>query len=158
MESTNNKLLKQILKGTMISILGSLVFLIIFAIILTYTKVSEETITPVIIIITGISILIGSIIGSRKIRKNGILVGGIVRTNIYSNTIFYIKSIKRRLFNKHAIHNHVYSSNYLRNDRRHNRSKQQNKVNHSIEVNHLIHLKEEVKNKANVIFCRYFIS
>ena len=152
MESTNNKLLKQILKGTMISILGSLVFLIIFAIILTYTKVSEETITPVIIIITGISILIGSIIGSRKIRKNGILVGGIVRTNIYSNTIFYIKS------NKHAIHNHVYSSNYLRNDRRHNRSKQQNKVNHSIEVNHLIHLKEEVKNKANVIFCRYFIS
>ena len=95
MESTNNKLLKQILKGTMISILGSLVFLIIFAIILTYTKVSEETITPVIIIITGISILIGSIIGSRKIRKNGILVGGIVRTNIYSNTIFYIKSIKR---------------------------------------------------------------
>ena len=64
MESTNNKLLKQILKGTMISILGSLVFLIIFAIILTYTKVSEETITPVIIIITGISILIGSIIGS----------------------------------------------------------------------------------------------
>ena len=149
MESTNNKLLKQILKGTMISILGSLVFLIIFAIILTYTKVSEETITPVIIIITGISILIG---------KNGILVGGIVRTNIYSNTIFYIKSIKRRLFNKHAIHNHVYSSNYLRNDRRHNRSKQQNKVNHSIEVNHLIHLKEAVKNKANVIFCRYFIS
>ena len=81
-----------------------------------------------------------------------------MRTNIYSNTIFYIKSIKRRLFNKHAIHNHVYSSNYLRNDRRHNRSKQQNKVNHSIEVNHLIHLKEEVKNKANVIFCRYFIS
>lgn len=154
MESTNNKLLKQILKGTMISILGSLVFLIIFAIILTYTKVSEETITPVIIIITGISILIGS----RKIRKNGILVGGIVRTNIYSNTVFYIKSIKRRLFNKHAIHNHVYSSNYLRNDRRHNRSKQQNKVNHSIEVNQLIHLKEAVKNKANVIFCRYFIS
>ena len=35
MESTNNKLLKQILKGTMISILGSLVFLIILAIILT---------------------------------------------------------------------------------------------------------------------------
>ncbi len=63
-----------------------------------------------------------------------------MRTNIYSNTIFYIKSIKRRLFNKHAIHNHVYSSNYLRNDRRHN-FKQQNKVNHSIEVNHLIHLK-----------------
>ena len=90
MESTNNKLLKQILKGTMISILGSLVFLIIFAIILTYTKVSEETITPVIIIITGISILIGSIIGSRKIRKNGILVGGIVRTNIHINIIFYI--------------------------------------------------------------------
>ncbi len=69
MESTNNKLLKQILKGTMISILGSLVFLIIFAIILTYTKVSEETITPVIIIITGISILIGTIIEKQKNKK-----------------------------------------------------------------------------------------
>ena len=48
------------------------------SLILSYTNISETTIPPVIIIITAISILIGSSIGNIKIKKNGILNGAII--------------------------------------------------------------------------------
>ena len=91
MENSQGQEIKQILKGVGISLLSSSVMLIIFAIILTVTDLSENTIPPVIIIITGISILIGSIIGNRKIIKNGIVHGGIVGF-IYFLIIYLISS------------------------------------------------------------------
>ena len=70
----------------------TLVLLLIFATILTYTETGEETINPVIIIITAISILIGSSIGNIKIKKNGLINGGIIG-GIYMLTIYLISSI-----------------------------------------------------------------
>ena len=52
MENTKN-----IFKGVGISLALTMVLLLIFSAILTYTNVSESTIPPVIIIITAISIL-----------------------------------------------------------------------------------------------------
>lgn len=92
MEATENKSLIQILKGVGISLLMTLILLIIFATILTYTNVPESTISTVIIIITAISILIGSMISNRCIRKNGLLNGGLVGA-IYLIIIYLISSI-----------------------------------------------------------------
>lgn len=76
-----------IIKGVIISIIFTLLFLFIFAIILTYTSVSESFITPVIIIVTAISVFIGSSIGNLKMKKNGLLngaaVGGIYLISVY---------------------------------------------------------------------------
>ena len=92
MENSTNNFFKNVFKGVFFSIISSLVFLIIFAIILTYTNVAEITIVPVIIVISGISILIGSILESRKLNKNGIWLGGAIGI-IYMLIIYFISSL-----------------------------------------------------------------
>ena len=76
-----------IIKGVVISFLTTLILLFIFSIILTYSNLSENIIVPTIIIITAISIFIGSTIASLKISKNGMvngaLIGGIYLVIIY---------------------------------------------------------------------------
>ena len=72
------KNLKNISIGIGISIFITAICLFVFSILLTYTNLSENTITPTIIIITGISVLIGSSIGNVKIKKNGIINGAII--------------------------------------------------------------------------------
>ena len=67
-----------ILRGILISFLFTLLMLIIYSILLVYTNLSEQTIRPVIITITGVSILIGSSLGTKKLTKNGLLSGGII--------------------------------------------------------------------------------
>lgn len=59
---------------------------------LSYTSVSENTMVPVIITITGISILIGSSISSMHIKKQGMLNGALVGL-IYMLTIYILSSI-----------------------------------------------------------------
>lgn len=81
-----------ILKGVGISIIATLIFLLIFSIVLTYTNISENAIEPVIITLTAVSILIGSSIGGLKIKKNGILNGGIIG-GIYFVVIYIISSL-----------------------------------------------------------------
>ena len=82
----------RIVKGSITSIILTLVLLFIFSIIVTYTNVKESIISPIIIIITSISILIGSSISSLKIKKNGLLNGAIVGI-IYILTIYILSSI-----------------------------------------------------------------
>ena len=77
-ESEVKKNIIRIIKGSVFAIILSIVFLLIYALILTYTDISESTIVPVVTVIVGISILIGSMVSVRKIRKNGLLNGGIV--------------------------------------------------------------------------------
>ncbi len=76
-----------IAKGFIISLVISLVSVFVYAIVLVNTNVQESTIKPVVITITGISILIGSSISSLKIKKNGILngvcVGGLYLVSLY---------------------------------------------------------------------------
>ncbi len=92
MENSNTSSITNILKGVGISIVITLIFLLIFSIILTYTNISEDTIAPVIIVLTSISILIGSSIGSLKIKKNGILNGAIIG-GLYFIIIYLISSL-----------------------------------------------------------------
>ncbi len=87
-----NKTIIQILKGIGISLVTTLILLVIFALILTYTQVEEKTINPVIIIITALSILIGSSIVNIKIKKNGLINGAIIG-GAYMLIIYLISSI-----------------------------------------------------------------
>lgn len=91
---SNNDNLKtniiRIIKGSLLSIIVSVIFLIIFAVLLTYTNLSENTITPVVLAIVGLSILMGSYLSTRKIEQNGILNGAIV--GVIYMLILYIAS------------------------------------------------------------------
>ena len=81
-----------IIKGVLIALISSLILLIIFSALLTYTNINENVITPVIIVITSISIFIGSSIGNIKIKKNGLVNGGLIG-GIYIVIIYLISSI-----------------------------------------------------------------
>lgn len=92
MESYNNTNFTNILKGVGISIITTIILLLIFSIVLTYTNISENAIEPVIITLTAVSILIGSSIGSIKIKRNGILNGAIIG-GIYFIVIYLMSSL-----------------------------------------------------------------
>ncbi len=87
----NNKPIISIIKGTAISFFTTVIALTLFAVLLTYTNLSEDTIKPVIITVTGISILIGSSFGTRKIKKNGLITGAIIGS-LYILIIYIISS------------------------------------------------------------------
>lgn len=90
-----NKFLKgivRILKGDAVALIITLILLLIFAVLLTFTSLQENIINPVIIVISGISILIGSSISTLKIKKNGLLNGGLVGL-IYILIMYIISGI-----------------------------------------------------------------
>jgi len=68
----------KIIKGLIISFVVTLISIFIFSLILTYTDISEDIIPTVIIILTFISILVGSIISMKKTSKNGLVNGSII--------------------------------------------------------------------------------
>lgn len=82
----------RIVKGSGIALGITILSLFIFAILLTYTNIQESTMTPVVIIITAVSILIGSSLSTLKIKKNGLLNGALVGM-IYILSIYFISSI-----------------------------------------------------------------
>ena len=88
---TPNNILK-ILVGSGIALLISIIMLLIISIILTYTNISENILTVSVIIISALSILIGSIISAININKNGIINGSLVGA-IYMITIYLLSSI-----------------------------------------------------------------
>lgn len=87
-----NNTIAIIAKGIGISLLITVIALIIFSIILTYTNIEENVINPVIMIITAISILIGSSIENTKLKKNGLINGGMIG-GCYILIIYLISSI-----------------------------------------------------------------
>lgn len=89
-ENNSNSVVR-ILKGSIISIINTLILLIIFSAMLTYTNINENTMPTVIIICTALSILIGSQIATSKIKKNGILNGALVGI-IYIAFLYIISS------------------------------------------------------------------
>lgn len=91
-ESELKKNSARIIKGSLFAIITSAILLLIFAILLCYTSLSESTMLTVILVVTGVSILIGSMISTRKIRKNGILNGGMVGL-IYIIILYLISSL-----------------------------------------------------------------
>ena len=87
-----DKTVVNIAKGVIIALITTFILLLIFATILTYTQVSENIINPVIIVVTAISILIGSSIGNIKIKKNG-LVNGAIIGGMYMIIIYFTSSM-----------------------------------------------------------------
>ena len=81
-----------LVNGIGISIIVTVILLIIFSVLLAYTNISESVISPVIMVITAISILIGSSIVNIKIKKNGLINGGIIG-GAYILTIYLISSL-----------------------------------------------------------------
>ena len=92
LQINENKTIKNIMKGTGIALITTVLLLLIFSIILTYTNIDEKVINPVIMIVTAISILLGSSLGNIKIKKNGLINGGRIGA-IYIITIYLISSI-----------------------------------------------------------------
>lgn len=95
-ENNSNSMVRN-LKGSVFSMLVTVVLLIIFATLLTYTNINENTMPTVIIIVTALSILIGSEISTSKIKKNGI-INGILVGIIYILMLYLISSIVTKNF------------------------------------------------------------
>ena len=90
--SENGNNIKKVIKGSAFSIIITLIGLLVYSIILSYTSVSESTMPTIVIIITAISILIGSTISTSNIKKNGIINGMFVGL-IYIAIIYLLSSI-----------------------------------------------------------------
>ena len=87
-----NNIIARIGKGILIAMIITIVSLIIFSIILANTNITENVVNPVIMIITAISILVASSIENTKIKKNGLLNGGIIGGG-YILIIYLVSSI-----------------------------------------------------------------
>lgn len=98
MENIKENKYMKILKGLLISFVITLIGIFIFSLILTYSNISESTIPMVIIAISFVSILIGSTISTRKVRKNGMINGGLIG-GIYILMLYLISSIVNTGFN-----------------------------------------------------------
>jgi putative membrane protein (TIGR04086 family) len=83
---------KIIAKGSVIALLSTVILLFILSVVLTYSSLGENIIIPCIIVITAISIFIGSELSSAKIRKNGIVNGAMVGL-IYIFVLYISSSI-----------------------------------------------------------------
>ena len=81
-----------ILKGSLISIIATIVLLTIFATVLTYSNINENSMPTVIIVVTALCILVGSQITTSKIKRNGIVNGALVGA-IYILALYLISSI-----------------------------------------------------------------
>lgn len=92
MRIENNNCIVKIVKGITYSFIVTLISIFIFSVILTYTNVSEGIVPIVIIVLTFISILIGTIISMRKISKNGMINGAIIG-GMYVVLLYLISSI-----------------------------------------------------------------
>ena len=88
----SNNFFASIFKGVGISLVFTIIALSIFACLLVFTNLSENLMQLVVIVVTGISILMGSCIANRKMTKNGI-VNGIAIGGIYILAIYIISSI-----------------------------------------------------------------
>ncbi len=82
----------RVVKESIFAILITTIFLLIYAILLTSTNISENTMTAVVITVSGVSILIGSSISSFKIKKQGIINGALVGL-IYITALYLLSSI-----------------------------------------------------------------
>lgn len=102
--SSNSNNIIKLVKGATIAIISTIVFLIIFSIILSYSKVQESTIPVITIIISSVSVLIGGSLTSSNIRKNGMITGGTVGI-IYILVIYILSSIitKNFLLNTYSL-------------------------------------------------------
>ena len=97
METEERKAYIYIIKGVIISIITTIILLFIFSVILTYTNLSEKMTTPFIIVITALSIFIGSSLVNIKIKRHGLLNVAIIGA-VYLIFIYLISGIINKTF------------------------------------------------------------
>ena len=95
-EDTKSNLIR-ILKGSAVAVVLTLIMLLIYSAFLTYTQLNESTMPAFIIAITAISILVGSLISSANIKKNGLTNGALVGL-IYIIVIYLLSSTISKSF------------------------------------------------------------
>ena len=78
--------------GFIISLILSLMTLYVYAIILVNTGIQENTIKPVVITISSVSLLIGSSISSLRTKRKGI-INGICVSLMYLMSMYLLSSI-----------------------------------------------------------------
>lgn len=86
-----------ILKGCLIALCISLLLVLIFAFILRFVPVADSVISPVNQVIKGVSILIGTIFGLKKVKEMG-LVSGLLIGFFYTALAFLTFSVLSRSF------------------------------------------------------------
>ena len=91
------KILYSNIKGFFISIITTIALIFIFSVILVKTNFREEYIDTVIIIISSVSILVGTSISTIKIKKNGIIIG-ILISLMYMLVLYLFSSILNGCF------------------------------------------------------------
>lgn len=74
----NSSYFIDIIKGTFLGLLLTFILIVIFTIILTYTKLSEELIPLINTVIMILGITSGAILTSRKLERKGWLTGGLI--------------------------------------------------------------------------------
>ena len=95
-EGTTSNLVR-VLKGSVFAVVLTLILLLIYSALLTYTNLNESTMPIFIIAITAISILVGSLMSSVNIKKNGLTNGALVGL-IYILVIYLLSSIISKTF------------------------------------------------------------
>lgn len=88
----NQKNSIKIIKGSFISITISLILLLIMSMIYTYTNIAETNVTTLVMVISSVSIFIGSLISAKSINNNG-LINGLNVGLIYMVSLYLISSI-----------------------------------------------------------------
>lgn len=84
-------------KSLILSILLTFIALLLLSAVLNFTDVSENIISPSIIVISSVCIMIGSFIVSKKIKEKGILNGAILGI-LYMFVLYIISSIANGSF------------------------------------------------------------
>ncbi|KPU28010.1 hypothetical protein TR13x_01285 [Caloranaerobacter sp. TR13] len=100
----NNNYMVTTLKGVLISIVISIICIVILAVILTYTSLSESVVPILNSIVMIVSITIGAIYSSIRIKRkgwfNGAIVGLLYFILLILVSYIFIRSYK---FNSHVI-------------------------------------------------------
>ncbi|WIV10753.1 TIGR04086 family membrane protein [Proteiniborus sp. MB09-C3] len=81
-----------VIRGTIIGLMLTILLILIFTITLTYTKLSEELIPLINSIIMILGITSGAIFTSRKLERKGWLSGGLIGI-LYFIIIFFISAL-----------------------------------------------------------------
>lgn len=92
LSNKENNLFFALLKGALVALCVSLVGILIFAFIIKYVAISTNAIRPINQVIKGISVLVGTFVGMRKVNKMG-LIGGLLIGLIYTLIAFIVFSI-----------------------------------------------------------------
>lgn len=71
----NHSLLKSVIKGTLLALCSSLIFILVFALCLKFTGISESLITPINQVIKGVSIFLGVFFALKKQKQHGLVCG-----------------------------------------------------------------------------------